>query len=193
MLPREFQQVEYIQSSNNAYIDTTIYNNIPIEFECNFQVLQAADAFMFGTYAPSSRWFVQPTNNGNTSIGYCGNYQSVDLNISLNQFYKFSGIITKGEQKLYIDDILLISTSFNGNQNPAIPISIFCANNGGTTRNRFILGRMKSLRFWTNSELILDFIPCYRKEDNQAGMYDKVSKSFFTRAGSGAFIAGPEV
>ena len=41
--------------------------------------------------------------------------------------------------------------------------------------------------------LIYDFIPCYRKSDNVAGMYDLVSEQFFTNVGTGEFIVGPNV
>lgn len=40
---------------------------------------------------------------------------------------------------------------------------------------------------------IYEFIPCYRKEDNVAGMYDLVSGEFYTNAGTGEFIVGPDV
>ena len=36
-------------------------------------------------------------------------------------------------------------------------------------------------------------IPCYRKADNVAGMYDIVSDVFYTNAGSDSFLVGPDV
>jgi hypothetical protein len=41
--------------------------------------------------------------------------------------------------------------------------------------------------------LIRDFIPAKRNSDNVLGMYDTVSGQFFTNAGTGEFVAGPEV
>lgn len=37
-----------------------------------------------------------------------------------------------------------------------------------------------------------EFIPAKRKSDNVVGMYDMVTKTFFTNAGTGTFTAGPE-
>lgn len=36
-------------------------------------------------------------------------------------------------------------------------------------------------------------IPCYRKSDNVAGLYDLVTQHFFTNEGSDSFIVGPDV
>ena len=40
---------------------------------------------------------------------------------------------------------------------------------------------------------LIDLIPCYRKSDNAVGMYDIVSDTFFTSAGSGIFTKGGDV
>jgi hypothetical protein len=39
----------------------------------------------------------------------------------------------------------------------------------------------------------MHLIPCYRKADNVAGMYDLFSGEFYTNAGTGEFIIGPDV
>lgn len=44
-----------------------------------------------------------------------------------------------------------------------------------------------------NGVLVRDFIPVRRVSDNAIGMYDTVTKTFFPNAGTGEFIAGPEV
>ena len=40
---------------------------------------------------------------------------------------------------------------------------------------------------------LLELIPCYRKSDNVIGMYDLVSGTFFTNAGTGTFTKGGNV
>ena len=39
----------------------------------------------------------------------------------------------------------------------------------------------------------INLIPCYRKSDNEPGMYDTVSKTFFTNSGTGTFLVGNDV
>jgi hypothetical protein len=38
-----------------------------------------------------------------------------------------------------------------------------------------------------------ELIPCYRKADLVAGMYDRVNDVFYTNAGTGSFVVGPDV
>ena len=48
-------------------------------------------------------------------------------------------------------------------------------------------------KFWRGGKLIGDFIPCYRKSDSEPGMYDFVTNTFFTNAGTGTIGVGPDV
>ena len=41
--------------------------------------------------------------------------------------------------------------------------------------------------------LVRDFIPCYRKSDNEIGLYDIVNNQFYTNAGSSSFLKGANV
>lgn len=51
----------------------------------------------------------------------------------------------------------------------------------------------KFIMYGQNGKEIAHFIPCYRKSDNVAGMYDIVRKQFFVNQGSGSFTVGPDV
>lgn len=46
---------------------------------------------------------------------------------------------------------------------------------------------------YQGNEKVQELIPCRRKSDDVLGMYDTVTDTFFTNAGSGTFIAGPVV
>ena len=51
----------------------------------------------------------------------------------------------------------------------------------------------KLIMYGQNGKEIAHFIPCYRKSDNMAGMYDIVRQQFFVNPGSGSFTVGPDV
>ena len=53
--------------------------------------------------------------------------------------------------------------------------------------------RFSFFRCWRGGTLLRDMVPCRRKADNKPGMYDLVSGTFFTSAGSEDFTAGPDV
>ena len=60
----------------------------------------------------------------------------------------------------------------------------------GNQHNQY---KTHSFKIWENNSLLMDFIPVKRKSDNVICMYDTISETFFTNAGSGDFIAGPEI
>ena len=48
-------------------------------------------------------------------------------------------------------------------------------------------------RITSPSGAVMHLIPCYRKSDSVIGMFDTVSGSFFTNAGTGTFTKGADV
>lgn len=48
-------------------------------------------------------------------------------------------------------------------------------------------------QLYDGENLLHNFIPCYRKSDGEIGMYDTVSKTFYTNAGTGTFLKGEDV
>ena len=57
------------------------------------------------------------------------------------------------------------------------------------------LGNFKIYQFkiFENDTLVHYFIPVKRTSNNAICMYDKITKTFYTNAGSGTFTAGPEI
>lgn len=59
----------------------------------------------------------------------------------------------------------------------------------GTAQYPFV-GNIYRQQAYQNNVLVGDFMPAIRNSDNAVGMYDTVSGTFFTNAGTGVFIAG---
>ena len=53
--------------------------------------------------------------------------------------------------------------------------------------------KIYKLIFTANGVKEANFIPCYRKTDNEIGMYDTVEETFYTNQGTGKFDVGPNV
>lgn len=53
--------------------------------------------------------------------------------------------------------------------------------------------KLYSMKLYENAVKVRDFIPCYRKSDNEIGLYDLVNGVFYTNAGSGTFAKGADV
>ena len=61
---------------------------------------------------------------------------------------------------------------------------------GGVTVNYPFVGNIYRQQAYQNNVLVGDFIPATRNSDNVVGMYDMVSGTFYTNAGTGDFTAG---
>jgi hypothetical protein len=69
---------------------------------------------------------------------------------------------------------------------------LFARNNNGTAGN-FLNCRIYSFNIVQDGIVVLNLIPCRRNSDNVLGMYDTVTGTFLTNAGTGDFIAGADV
>lgn len=59
--------------------------------------------------------------------------------------------------------------------------------------DRWSIAKLYSCKMYNNSTIVRDFIPAKRISDNEYGLWDKVTKTFYTNAGTGAFTGGPAV
>jgi hypothetical protein len=50
--------------------------------------------------------------------------------------------------------------------------------------------KIYSCKLYKSNQMVRNFIPCYRKADNEIGMYDLVNKVFYTNQGTGTFLKG---
>lgn len=71
------------------------------------------------------------------------------------------------------------------------PICVLGWNYGGIMR--YGIGRCYGFEIKIENTVAFNGIPCYRKADNVIGMYDTISKQFFTNAGTGTFTKGANV
>ena len=53
--------------------------------------------------------------------------------------------------------------------------------------------KLYTLNISANGNHIIDLVPCYRKSDDEIGMYDLVRKQFYTNAGTETFLKGADV
>lgn len=76
----------------------------------------------------------------------------------------------------------------------SLSLWLFGVHSGGSTSSLFgNAPRMHQCKIWEGDTLVRDFHPCYRIVDQVIGMYDRVSRQFFTNAGSSYFIKGPNI
>lgn len=197
-LPSIYQEVEYLQSSGTQRIDTNTGTTGDLKtygFEIDYQMVKTdtLNQQLFGTDATAqSKNLIrfQPLYT-NYSIGFPYE-QWVNLTNELKNADRHLVIVNKnGNYKVVVDNAeksTISATSYTGN---TFPFYVFDANNTpGTTKAS---AKLYSLKLYKDGALIADFIPCYRKSDSVAGLWDSKRKQFYTNAGTGTFIVGDPV
>ena len=197
-LPSTFQEVEYIESSGTQYIDTqwipTSNSKVNVVFAYK-QVLSFSDQSIFGSRddGTQKKYNLYIYQNLNTlSIGYGTVYNESNLPITLNQKYDVD-FTTNGTNGTLSGDL---SKSCISASVPTFDYSLylFARNRVGSPQNiSFSASAIYKCMIYDNGALVRNFVPCYRKADNVAGLYDLVNNVFYTNAGTGTFAKGADV
>lgn len=196
LLPSEYQQVEYIQSSGNQYIDTNVLGKSGLTYELKFILSNlSSDVIPMGCREENSyrAYLLDKEVDNDVFLGFGTNY--IKTNISGSIFSNVNivkTILKDGEQKIYINNELEyennLSQSFSINNS----IYLFASNNGTVITNKLV-GKVYYAKIYDNDTLIRDFIPCYRNSDNEVGMYDLVNDVFYTNQDTDTFAKGANV
>ncbi len=110
---------------------------------------------------------------------------NVDVSASLNTDY----VIETGNGYLKVN-----GNNYNCSPSTSIsqkPITLY-----GIVGSSKLKGRFKTYywKIFNNNVLVRNFVPCYRKNDNSVGLYDTISKQFYTNPeGTGTFGKGNNV
>ena len=181
-----YVSLQYIQSSATQYIDTGIKPNPTIDIEITFKHTGSNTSYWdraFGQNqsAGNAKYQLEAVGVPSWKVGLNG----VTANISMNARNQFEKFKLKGNGQYYLNDVLKgnLNTSTTNNYN----IWLF----RGYDRYSYIA--VSRARLWQDNILVRDLIPVKRKSDNAICMYDLITDTFFTNAGSGTFIAGPEI
>lgn len=197
-LPYGYTALEYIASTGTQYIDTGIPPAVDliVDMVASFQgnqdsswdcMLHAGNGDMnngtyglrlFGDNYTLQVCYSMYGSNGNTS----SSYTNPTVSITPNQVYT----IRTTNQTLTLDGVTTL-----GNPNPIsfTPVTqsmyLFAGRNSGSLWRR-IRATLYSLRLTVGGTVVRDFIPALNPE-GVPGLYDRVSKTFFTNIGSGTF------
>lgn len=177
-LPSEYQQVEYLESTGTQYIDTNVSVTDDNYIKTTFYVINESNNVICGS----------SLENG-YGLNYIGGQYGTSLNFRMLKSNGMCNITTTvGKHTAFIsnDKVIFDNLVYDwnaDNNNYGGTLLLFA---GGYAARQF--GKNRIYRFEIIDKIIL--IPCYRKSDHVAGMYDLVSGQFFTNSGTGEFITG---
>lgn len=190
-LPAEYRKVSYIQSTGTQFLRTpweySIGNpnppNVKIEITAcnddNFSIFGARGTF---NLLATNGEYVLRCYNSSTSA-------AINTNIAPS-----SNMIkwTFDTNTLYANGSLIGTTTKTSGTGGRLPILLFARyddrighpdndNGGGNCKIAFF-------KVQQDSTLVCEMVSCIRKADNIPGMYDKVTGTFYSNAGTGDFI-----
>lgn len=171
-LPSAYQEVEYLQSNGSQWILLPALPSDSYELKAVSTATDAERAVAGGT---NLEIFV--STGGNWTLWSPSTNTGVSAYDILTLKHDSTGTYANGTK-----------ITFSNNN---IPNCLFAYD----TNKYPFKGRVYYYKSYAYSLMIEDIhlIPCYRKSDSVAGMYDLVTERFYTNRGSGSFIVGPDV
>lgn len=197
-IPFEYQEVEYIQSHAAQYIDTGLSNRAIIaEIDMMFDAFSLECPVVIGNefksgytyYAQYLRIWVN-NKEWNTAAGY---HSTCNTGVR----YKIDTILRSGLTKVSINGTQIVNSTTGYTNDTGI--YIFARRNNYTpyvSDDSFVEGKLYSVKMYSDdnkTELIRDYVPCYRKSDGAGGLYCLITETFFPNQGTGNFTFGADV
>ena len=189
LLPDGYTQLEYIQSSGSQYINTGFKPNQDTKISISMAFLGSAGENVLGSRNSSSdatNRFGIITFSSSSKIGsFFGSTatQSISLDSSIHNY-------TLSKAGLSVDGVSY-GGAYTSSFSCTYPITLFAWNNGsnGIVKNS---SKIIDCKIFSGEVLVRNFIPC-KNSSGVIGLYDVIENQFYQNAGTGTFIAGPEI
>ena len=196
-LPGAYRAVEYLEGTGTQYIATdyvpTAYET-STDFVYQYTRMRSADDLIYGITTGNVSYYAEEYNAGRwyAAVGL-SRYSNIQWSGYGNNLFKTHAVIDL--EKITVTNLESGDTrTANHNQTYSsftntLPLYIFAWNDRGRGAGYIHHGlKIFSLKLYRAGNLSANYIPCVRKSDNKPGMYDTVTKQFFTNAGTGEFI-----
>ena len=177
----EYNQVEYIESTGEQYIDSLFTANENTKIKVQFSTTESACGLL---------------GFQENSIGLTLNFSSASINTRWGTFSYLSyddcldgnkHTIEFSKDGFYDNGVLKFTPTANNFTTGNILIGKIA---GAATSGQ---KKIYSCKVYNNGTLARDFVPCYRKADGVIGLYDLVGNTFYTNEGTGTFTKGQNV
>lgn len=195
-------EVEYLESTGSAFIDTGITPTLAYSVECVFTYVSPfsssdASGTLFGCLTGwNSYTYMCAVNPSGTSYNCWGNKNTSLANASSywNSLFGDWHLFEFIPKSTYIDNVKKFTDS-TGTGNPTTSMYLFCAHHPSGTNGCYGVGTTKRIKYTkiydANNTLVRHFIPV---RVGQTGyMYDKISGELFGNEGSGDFTYGNDI
>lgn len=184
-LPSEYEAVEYIESTGTQYIDTGHIASDGTNIECEVYIPINTPTYycVFGSWTSSYAFQLMGQDGGNKFSYYVGNGASA----AYGAYDKKIKIMTNNAGLQFEDFSTYNYIARSGTHRTNYSLGIFAGHESGGF-NAGTLMRCYYFKIFEAGNLVRNFVPCIRKSDDEAGLYDLVNGVFYTNAGTGDFV-----
>lgn len=199
-LPSEYQQVDWIASTGTQYIQLNISfdSTDKIETKFSMDMSSGADKYMVApqTWNTADNRFAMGVSTSSNGVVYtCGYGSAITDDTHLSPLSNNDGQLHSWKYENNIFSITDLGISKDCSNITwgfmTTTLRLFYGYNSCSSGKIAYYKHYKILSGKPTLQLVLNLIPCYRKSDNVIGMYDTVNDTFYTNAGTGTFIKGP--
>lgn len=190
-VPKGYKECEYIESTGTQWIDPGVIPTSNMEFYTKIRFNSDKDlnndVAVIGVRSGMIR--LQPIHayQNKWAIGIGDDYHAYGSPLAVDTDYNIRSIVSDGKTAhLYVNDVLSSSIT-NTNGIPSSPLYFMTRNLNGAP-NPITKMRANFLKIYSEGSLVRDYVPVLREADNEPGMYDRVSNTFFANKGTGTFI-----
>ena len=186
LLPDGYTELQYIESTGTQWIDTGWKITQPnIAYDLRYQITDSSNQRIAGCQAPGySNGAALMGNGWSFSNKNSTSVFSADTNVHSAQF------VCSNNECTYTRDAETMSATLGTFVQNDVNFALFGILMGERPSS-YAQVKIYHFKIYDNGVLVRDFVPA--KRGDVVGMYDTVSRTFFTNAGSGTFIAGDPV
>lgn len=193
MVKELYTPLKYIESTGTQYIDTGYKPNTNTKIEIGAYTTDTTnDKPLFGVRKSNGVdgflcWFnPQVAEQPGFAVGSMSNtYTSYGIATGVRYDVTLSNSLFTMNELSYPFDAQTFTSSYN--------LYLLALNKADVLDDRLFYGRLYYTRIYESDVLVRDYVPVKRVSDGAIGLYDRVSQTFYANAGTGKFIAGPEV
>ena len=208
ILPPDYTELDYIESSGTQYIDTGFqvtpsnYNKLRLVLDARTSPVSSASWLIHGMGNPTGgRVHLGLYYNGTAYYFTYGNGSSDIVTSYVGQpniRYKWDYDLQRKSYKVYTEDNRQV-VNLTASQvaftisSTTTTLTLFCWTNASTGGiSAYHSDRVYSYKIYENDTLARDMIPAMNSS-SVVGMYDFVTGTFYTNAGSGTFTYGKKL
>ena len=193
MVPDDYQEVEYIESTAGNYIATDYYANSDTKIEVKYNFTSNKNfATVYGARGGNYAYMlVDGASKDSYLYSYYGNSESYYHSTS-DIVYGRDCVATTAKGITTITNFENFGAFDNSVFQMEYPLYLFTFNESNSVLSDFLRGgvRIYYMKIYENDILVKNYVPVIKKTSGEAGLLDTITNTFYGNSGSGSFIVG---